>query len=298
MRYSKFILTGLLLIIAFYMAFGIAPENKKKSPAIASSSPGMDLIFGLKGGVNFSLISPTRRFSVIQGMNGSSVAVPEKDYALFYENTGYQYGFIGLYKINKSLSISIEPTFSSYTIKYTTGNSWSDNINRIEITTDFNTKLKYFEIPLILRYEINTGEIRPFIAAGFFYGLQTGAPAHAKSTTVQFVNDVEIPLDNSESAGDVSGNYINTRLAVFPGAGLLYELGFMSIFAEVDYIIGLHNVVNESARYSNQQSVGGYYDVPDNLRFDNLVFNMGVLFNITSRQKGSAIECPTFIRKR
>ena len=270
-----------------------------------------DLTFlvGFKGGINFSAVIPTQRFSVLQPINGPGTTDVEKDYAPFFRNMGYQYGFIGMLRISRSLSLSIEPTFSSYSYKYSNGSTWydaSDPLDRIEITTDFRDKLKYFEIPLVLRYEFGKGQIRPYLAAGFFYGMLTGASATIKSTTVQYIDHAAIAWEDEESARDISGNYINTRLATFPGVGLLVDLSFVTLFAEADCFISLHNVVDESARYSNQQSVGGAYIVPDNLKFDNLVINVGVLFNINRKEqsggqgggKGSAVACPIFKRKR
>jgi hypothetical protein len=132
----------------------------------------------------------------------------------------------------------------------------------------------------------------------------TGALANIKSTTSQYIDDTAIAVEDDESAGDISGSYISTRLATFPGVGLFMDLSFVTLFAEADYYISLHNVVDESARYSNQQSAGGVYNVPDNLKFDNLVINIGVLFSISRKQqgggggKGSAVACPIFKRNR
>jgi hypothetical protein len=192
-------------------------------------------------------------------------------------------------------------------MKYRARSIWYDGAaltDRIEITTRFTDKLRYFEIPVELRYELGKGMFKPYLALGFFYGMLTGAVGSAQSSTVQFVNDVPINLENNTSAGDISGNYITTRLATFPGVGLFVEMSRIVIFAEADYYITLHNIVNESARYTNQQGVGSSYSVPDNLKLDNLVINLGVLFRINSslgnqgsgRGKG-AVDCPPNNRK-
>ncbi len=269
----------------------------------------MALLVGFKGGVNFSVVFPTQRFSVIQSLDGTGASQAQKEYGSFFRNTGYQYGFVGMIRVGKSFLVSIEPAFSSYVMKYQARSTWyntSTPTDRIEITTKFTDKLRYFEIPIEVRYELGTGQIRPYLAAGFFYGMLTGALGSAQSSTVQYINDVAINLENNESAGDISGNYITTRLATFPGIGLFVDYSRFILFAEADYYISLHNIVNESARYSNQQSVGSSYNVPDNLKLDNLVINIGVLFRINSslgnqgsgRGKGSAVECaPTIKRK-
>ncbi len=210
-------------------------------------------------------------------------------------------------RVGNSFLVSIEPGFSSYTMKYQARSTWYDGsspTDRIEITTKFTDKLRYFEIPVELRYELGKGMFKPYLAAGFFYGMLSGANGSAQSSTVQYINDVAINLENNSSAGDISGNYITTRLATFPGVGLFVEMSRIVLFAEADYYISLHNIVNESARYSNQQTVGSSYNVPDNLKLDNLVINIGVLFRISSslgnqgagRGKG-AVECPPNNRK-
>jgi hypothetical protein len=272
------------------------PSNAARQPAGKSNQ---SFFVGLKGGLNFSIVSPINRFSVLQGMDGS--AMGEKDYTPFFRNTGYQYGFVGLYKFKDKFSLSLEPSLSDYRYGYRIENSWyetSNPGNRIDNSIEVTNHLKYFEIPLVLRYEYKTGNFRPYLSAGFMYGMLTGAPATFTSTITQLMNDVEIPLENTTSAGDITGNYIHTRLVVFPGAGFFYDLPFLTFFFEADLFFGLNNVVNESARYSNQQVVGSTYVVPDNIRFDNLVFNIGMLFNINQKESGGAVDCPTFIKKR
>jgi hypothetical protein len=274
----------------------------------ASAGTGDGLLVGFKGGVNFSVVIPTQRFSVIQSLDGTGTSPAQKEYGPFFRNTGYQYGFSGMLRVGKAFLVSIEPAFSSYNMKYQARSTWyssSASTDRIEITTKFTDNLRYFEIPVELRYELGTGQIRPYLAAGFFYGMLTGAAGRAQSSTVQYINDVAINLENNTSAGDISGNYITTRLATFPGIGLFADMNRIILFAEADYYISLHNIVNESARYSNQQSVGSSYNVPDNLKLDNLVINIGVLFRINSsfgnqgsgKGKGSAVECPVINRK-
>jgi hypothetical protein len=268
---------------------------------------GDDWLVGFKGGINFTVAIPTQRFSVIQTLDGSGTSAAQKEYGPFFSNTGYQYGFVVMTRIGKSFLVSIEPGFSSYNMKYQAKSVWYDGssgTDRIEITAKFTDKLRYFEIPLEVRYELGTGKIRPYLAAGLFYGMLTEALGSTQSSTVQYINNTGINLESSTSAGEISGNYITSRFATFPGIGVFVDYNRFILFAEADYYFSLHNIVNESARYSNQQSVGNSYNVPDNLKMDNLVINLGVLFRITSnsgsqggRGKGSAVECPAFNRK-
>ncbi len=291
-----------------YLTLILMPLMSFIFTATAFTGMGDGLLVGFKGGVNFSVVIPTQRFSVIQSLGSSGTSAAQKEYGPFIRNTGYQYGFLGMIRVGKAFLISVEPAFSSYVMKYQARSTWfngSTPTDRIEITTKFTDKLRYFEIPLEIRYEMGKGQIRPYLAAGFFYGMLTGATGSAQSSTVQYINDVAINLENNTSAGDISGNYITTRLATFPGIGLFVEMSRIVLFAEADYFISLHNIVDESARYSNQQSVGNSYSVPDNLKLDNLVINIGVLFRINSslgnqtggRGSGSAVECPPIKRK-
>ncbi len=296
------------LLVCFHITVAASAPFEGKALSRSSGGPGDGLLIGFKGGVNFSVVIPIQRFSVIQSLGGNGTSAAKKEYDPFFRNTGYQYGFVGMIRVGKSFLVSIEPTFSSYVMKYRAGSTWynaSTATDRIEITTKFTDNLRYFEIPVVIRYEIGTGQIRPYLAAGFFYGMMTGALGSTQSSTVQYIDDVAINLGENESAGDISGNYITTRLATFPGIGLLVELNRVILFAEADYYISLHNIVNESARFSNQQSVGSSYNAPDNLKLDNLVFNIGVLFRINSstaqgsgKGRGSAVECAPNNRKR
>lgn len=308
MRYI-FTLSVLLAFVSLLPAS--ADPGYPPTGMAGGGSFGDRVLIGFRGGVNFTLPVPVKRFSVVQNIDGTTPTQGRKDYAAFYKNVGYQYGFSGLYRINPAITVSLEPTFGTYVINYQTESVWSDaddNTNRIEITTDYRNKLRYFEIPLEVRYEMGSGRIRPYLAGGFFYGVRTGASATAESDAVQYIDDVPIDLENIHTAGDVSGNYIHTRLVVFPGAGVFIDLAGMVLYAEADYYFGLHNVVDESARFGNQQVVGSSYDVPDNLKPDNLAINIGILFRIggsagsggssSGRGKGSAVACPVIKTKR
>lgn len=308
MRYLSMIIPTLLCVLLHHPAYSSTP-GKFNRLAFGGGSNDFSFKVGIKGGINFTVVMPLERFSVLQPIQGTDNTSGEKDYAALYRNLGYQYGFIGMLQIGKALSISLEPTFSNYTIKYEAASIWVDASNpadRIAINTNYADKLRYFEIPLVLRYQLGSQQIRPYLATGFFYGMLTGAAGNVESSTVQYINDVEIPVENSNYEGDISNNFINTRLAAFPGAGIMVEFSFATLFVEADYYFTLHNVTDESSRYSNQQSVGGYYNVPDNLRPDNLVINLGIIFNINraslqggqGRGKGSAVECPPAFKKR
>jgi hypothetical protein len=259
------------------------------------------LLFGFKGGINFTLANPTQRFSVVQPLPGTGMTVGTKNYGFFLKNMGYQYGFIGMYPLSEKLLISLEPTFSTCVIRYETRATWNSGTTAtetIEITSRFRDKISYIEIPAEMRYVFGNGKWKPFLAAGIFYGLRTGAFSTIHSTTIQQFAGTPLTIDDQTIKQDVSQNYITSRLATFPGAGLFVELDHMILFGEADYFIGLHNIVDESARYSNQQTSGGSYNVPDNLKPDNLVINIGVLFRIMEKKGGSAVECTPFKRKR
>ncbi len=308
MRYLNLIVPVLLCVLLHHPAWGNTPAELSRLAFFRGSN---DLSFkvGIKGGINFTAVIPLDRFSVLQPIQTIDETSDEKDYAAFYRNLGYQYGFIGMVQIGKALSISLEPTFSNYTLKYEAASTWTDASNpsnRIVINTNYADKLRYFEIPLVLRYQLGSQQIRPYLAAGFSYGMLTGASGNVESSTVQYINNIEIPVENSSYEGDIANNFINTRLVTFPGAGIMTEFSFATLFIEADYYFTLHNVTDESSRYSNQQAVGGYYNVPDNLKPDNLVINLGILFNINraslkggqGKGKGSAVECPAIIKKR
>jgi hypothetical protein len=268
-----------------------------------------DFWVGFKGGINFSTVFPTKRFSVLQSIDGTEPFAGRKKYEPFLRNPGYQYGFIGMARITGSVLVGIEPAFSSYSFQYSGMSEWSDAAhpdNRLVIENKFTDRLKYFEIPVVIRYELGSGQVRPFVTGGLFYAMLTGANGNVRSATTQYINGTEIELDNNSYTGEISGSYIKTRLAVFPGAGFFADFSFATLFAEADYYISLHNIVNEAERYSNQQVTGGSYNVPDNLSFNNLVINVGILFNINRNEKsggggkgkGSAVPCPVFKSKR
>jgi len=301
----------LTVLLAFALSSASAAPGNTRTFLASGGSFGDRILVGFRGGLNFTLPMPVKRFTVIQNIDGTINSQSTKDYSPLFRNMGYQYGFSGLYRINPAMTISLEPTFGNYTIKYQTKSVWNDandDANRIEITTDIINRLRYFEIPLELRYEMGSGQIRPYLAAGLFYGVLTGAAGTAESDAVQFVDDVSIDLENIHDAGDVSGNFISTRLVAFPGAGVFIDFSKVTVYAEADYYFGLHNVVDESARFANQQVVGSSYDVPDNLKPDNLAINVGILFRIGGASGGSggsasgrgksAVACPVIKTKR
>jgi hypothetical protein len=248
------------------------------------------LSFGIKGGVNFSLIIPLSRNSIFSGPDAESY---DKEYRLPFKNTGYQMGFILQYDLNKILKISIQPANYNYTYKYLTTYNWQGNTS-LSYHSEFAHHIKYFDLPLIAGFYMTYRPWQPYFQAGIFYGRITDATSYisVRETTSSLAGSEQI---NEYLTTSGSGNlYKKNQYGILGGAGISYLAGNTRISLEANYRVMLSNLNTVESQYNNNQVVSGNYDVPDSFKFSNLEISLQLLipfFCKATSSRGSSVFC-------
>ena len=245
---------------------------------------------GIKGGVNFSLIIPYSRNSIFSGQDRDSY---NKDYNFFIQNVGMQMGFIVMYDINKIIKLSLQPSSNDYSYKYRNTYAWQGNTN-LEYETQYNQKLRFFEVPLILGFYMSYQKWQPYFQGGIYYGKIIDA------TTVISVVETSTNLAGSNQSLNYSTNsnsrdlYRRNQFGVLAGAGLAYLAGKTRIGLEANYRLLLTNLNTTETQFVNNQVVSGNYDVPDKFKFSNLAITLNVVVPLVcknSSSRGGAVFC-------
>ena len=104
-------------------------------------------------------------------------------------------------------------------------------------TSDFQSKIDYLEIPVLLHFGLGTGVISPYLAAGPSFGFEIGCEVE------QDPAGTDTDCDNFASLSDRK----SFDLGLTGVAGLQFRLGPGALLVEGRYIHGLSNISEESA---------------------------------------------------
>jgi len=119
--------------------------NFEYSPQkITAGSKGFraeNFAMGIKGGVNFSLIIPVSGNSIFSGSGGDY----SKQYSPFYQNVGFQMGFVIRYSISQAIKINLQPSLNDYSFKYSNEYGWQGTTN-LSYLVEHHQNMRFFEI--------------------------------------------------------------------------------------------------------------------------------------------------------
>jgi hypothetical protein len=250
---------------------------------------------GIHGGINFSQpIVFGNNQQIVTLLNGDD---PQKrNYSGIVKNPGYQVGFSFYLKINDNLSVGFLPEISKYSYGYqsemTFYNNLGDSVLNVENIS--KSKTEYFNLPIILQYQLNVQKTSPYIFIGASYGLLRSAQHSVKVNSVQ-ENGVEF----SESSTDnYSSEYIRSKINLLGGIGIIRDFKLFHLAIDLSYWIGMNNIINESNRY-NTHSIGGTtYDIPDDIKLNHLVLNTSIIFPINKSNNKGSLDCVVQKKKK
>jgi len=271
-----------VLIFLFPLTIGMNAQSKKKLGGFNSKSNQQSKFLdkqwwlGFKAGTNLSNPSPIKRYTVMTPTNYPQAST-DKAYESFnkmgsqatLEATFYYKGF----------SFSVQPTYRHSQFTYSNQYRWDNPENTAEkliLQYDQEQKTDYADFPLIVKYDILKGKIRPYVQAGIFYtmlinankSVQVSGTDYASGGTNQFNNDPIIV-----GAKDLFTNY----WGMMAGLGVNYNVGNIRFVLDASYWKSMSNITNVNNRYSNDL-LSGIGEAPDNLDLNNIVISAGVLF--------------------
>lgn len=278
-RMKNRILSAVILLIFLSPLKAESPPLNRLSKT--ASSKDIRFMIGFKGGINFVQPVVTQKFNIFNPIDGDVAQSGTKTYRPFFSNPGYQYAFTALYKLNNSMDVRLEPTFSIFNYKYSASYFWistGSNSERIDMSVRHLQNLNYLDIPVSLRLLIGSGTVRPFVQGGLFYGFLLNAIKESGKTEI-YTNDINSTTLNSMSeTGDARPLYVRSRYGFNAGAGFDYDLSAVRLTLDINLNFGINRVTNEAGRYSVPQFTGGLYDVQDNIRLFVPSINIGIIF--------------------
>jgi hypothetical protein len=167
----------------------------------------------------------------------------------------------------------MHPSYVSYRFEYS--NSFGcyaieNSAKQVNTEYQFQTRLQYVEVPLMVKYELLQGKFKPYLQAGGYYGFLTDALKNVKITAVDQASggDSEINVTELSVGTEERTKRMNYGLAL--GVGFTQNVGNARLGLEVNYHHGLENLDNGALKYSDNQLLTGTYDVPDDYAMQNI----------------------------
>lgn len=229
---------------------------------------------GIKAGVNFTRVSSSNPYSVFEYYS-APVQDTKKQYGSFFKNAGPNLGFTIAYSITPNIALSVQPSYQSYQFTYTSKYAWRDTLKNENILENSSrTKLHYIELPLFFRYEYSFGKVQPHLQVGAYYGYMLNGKK--TSTTEEKMKDLggEVSIGSTLEDYNVNQLYIHSHYGLIGGLGVSVDLNYFRLSLECNYRYGLNNITNRKNRLEQQRMINGTYDVPDDIKLQNIEFSL------------------------
>lgn len=231
------------------------------------------LIFGIKAGLYYTIANPFHRYTNIMNIDSAPGSFYYKDYIYtLNDSSGLQSGIIVEYALTKNYSICLQPALTSLRFRYRNVFVW-DADNNIGAEVIHRHKFYYIELPLLLKYRFMNFKLEPYLQIGAYFSY------------LQFAHK-SIDIDKRLSTGTTKDLNLKGLIARFngglcAGAGIGCDIGKLRLEIEVNYKLGLNNIVNEDQRYANRELIFGYYDILDDLKLNNWDLAVKILMPIS-----------------
>ncbi len=236
-----------ILAFSFILLFGTTLIMAQVNPFLENFRVG----FG--AGVNFSHIMESQSYNLYEDLTGAEY---KNTYSGLFKNFGYQY-FVQLdYRLMDFIALTLKP--GTYTYSFTRQTNIMFQDDTVEQANEI--KLRYFEIPLEVRYTIDLGGMfMPYVGGGFTYAHLMGSQEAANQT------------------------FIRTKMSLGGLAGTYIDLNYLILDFNVGYDYGLHVITSKE----NRDDTGSRdsYSQSD-IRLNDLKINLSVLFSLQKRSGG------------
>lgn len=244
---------------------------------IIANSQGMEDAkwwMGVKAGANFTRVNVDEKFSIFEYYS-TPAHDNSKQYKSLFRNTGPSIGLTLSYAATANITISIQPSYISYHLGYTTQYVWKDTLkNEYSITNTLKTKLHYLELPILFRYEYTFGKVQPYLQIGAYYSYLLNGKNIAVSEEKRKDTGGEVSLDKRVEDYNVNQQYLHSLYGLMGGAGVSVDVNYFRIALECNYRYGLNNITNRKNRLEQQRMINGTYEVPDDIKLQNLEFTL------------------------
>ena len=182
-------------------------------------------------GLNTSLIR------TIYGLNSNSVSDPNASHKTF--KIGYQIGGGIDWNLNDRWSICLGFGYAKKVLKSTLHNYPGGSQGT------FTEKQDWFDIPLYLKYSVDSGKIRPFAYAGIAANLLFNSKLAPEGVDFNSPDPGGQQVSQAPDQSITSMRNFFNRSLVF-GGGAKYKVGKNFFYVDVRYMAGLSNVVKNT----------------------------------------------------
>lgn len=236
-----------ILVFSLILLFGINNISAQVNPFLENFRVG----FG--AGVNFSHVLESQSYNLYEDLSGAEY---KNTYSGLFKNFGNQYFVQVDYRLTDFIALTMKP--GTYTYSFTRLSNIMFQDDTVEQANE--VRLRYFEIPLEVRYTLDLGgTFMPYVGGGFTYAHLMGSQ---ESTNQTFIRP-------KMTLGGVAGTYI--------------DLNYLILDFNVGYNYGLHVITSKE----NRDDTGSRdsYSQSD-IRLNDLKINLSVLFSLQKRGSG------------
>lgn len=240
-------------------------------------------------GANISSISVLNTWSAIGG---------EQDKKKYIVKPGLQFGGGLEYNLNDKFVLATELNYS-FTSYKVIQSSYFDGMDE----TEFLDRQNWFMLPLIAKYVVDKGSLRPYGYLGYSFNYllrdigtikkSNGDPSGDESTQVIFTND-ESPTLNYTS----HRRLLNRAFLI--GGGVKYKFGLDYLFADLRVSLGMNNVISSpqgEARFADVAWVTQYGYVEDDFRMNNVFISVGFIHPLYKPRKLKKARTRSLMRR-
>ena len=232
---------------------------------------------GFRAGANLTQAMPTTRYSGFSPINYDARQI-EKRYDS-YNLTGGQAGLeITFY--HRGFSFSLQPNYRRQRFSYGNEFMWQDTENAdnsLELKYEQDNQLDYVEFPLLLKYDLTRGKLRPFVQAGVYYATLSNANKSIEVTGTDYASGGAGPFDTEQSVIGAKDLFIKSSWGIAAGGGASFDFWNVRLIMDITYRRGMNNITNVRNRYTKNK-LAGIGDALDDMTLNNISFNFGFLF--------------------
>ncbi len=215
--------------------------------------------FGFGGGVNFSEVNVANKVQLYENLDGS---IQEDSYSGIFKNPGSQYFFQVEYS-QRNFIIGVRPGTYTYIFDQNT----SIALNSGAVKQENTHLLRYFNLPLDVKYTFRESGIIPYAGISMMYGNLLG------------------------SVGNENNSFIQPRLTGGLILGAYLDLTLLKLHFGVGYNYNSHIITRKAERFNT--STESAYSQSD-IKLNDLNFSLSFLFNLNAKRFPTRKACHTY----
>jgi hypothetical protein len=243
--------------------------------------------FGLKGGVNFSMVFPDEQRDVFSGPSPEDYT---KTYLSFVENLGTHLGVVAMFEPIRQVKISTQPMLGNYAYKYNTEYIIPGDTNA-HYLLQCHQNLRMFEFPIIAGYYFVNKTWQPYVQGGVYYAYASSTALTAAVTETLTVNGTDDPISVRNNAINSTPFHQKHHMGLLGGGGIQYLADKIHFGLELNYRFLITKLRSDENGPSNNPVVPGLDAVADDIWFSNLALTFNVLIPIQSRRESALPFC-------